>query len=152
MDESWPCPNPGGMLTAVTIFRGRRAYGYTGNIFLWDVLVSTVENWYLNWEYLLSTSNYFINYKVTTARQLRISKSGSMSRMNLNERSYSNNYVLPKIRTSIYSRMKEQRLTKIVYLVLVRVRLVSDSLLFYAYPRIILRYLKQWPLFAFTRI
>ena len=40
----------------------------------------------------------------------------------------------------IYSRIKEQRLIKIVYLMLFSVRLVSDSLLFYAYPRIRMRW------------
>ena len=33
---------------------------------------------------------FFVNYKVATARQLRISKGGTMGRMNLSQRSHSN--------------------------------------------------------------
>ena len=43
------------------------------------------------------------------------------------------------MRISIYSSFEEQKLTKTVYLMLFSVRLVSDMLPFFAYPRIILR-------------
>ena len=49
---------------------------------MWVRLKSISREYYL-------VQQLFFNYKVTTARQLRISKGGTMGRMNLRQRSYS---------------------------------------------------------------
>ena len=56
--------------------------------FLRDVLVGTVEI-DTSVENITQGSSSLFNFKVTTARQLRISKGGTMGRMTLSQRSYS---------------------------------------------------------------
>ena len=83
----------------------------------------------------------FVNYKVTTARQLRISKGVTMGRMNLCQRSYCNKPCSTGNCVRVYIpafRSKSSQRTD--SLMLFSVGLVSDSLSKYAHPRIIFKW------------
>ena len=92
-------------------------------------------------EYYL-VQQLFVNHKVTTARQLRISKGGTMGRMDLCQRSYNkkpcSNGKCVRVHIPAFRSRGSQRT---VSLMLFSVRWVSDSLSLYAYPRIILKWL-----------
>ena len=65
-------------------------------------------NWYSSREYFLVLL-FSVNYKVATARQLRICKGGTTGRMKLCQRSFSNMPCSRKMCTSMYSSKGSQR-------------------------------------------